>query len=120
MIEKIALVLSLVLPGSLFVGSVVRLYGSLQAPRSLGEYLWATCYVMVFCFSAFWLTASMLSVHDMKLSAERVHVTLTAGPPFFFALGWPLFARRLLAWLTDCMRGAIRHGKAGRSSGEQP
>lgn len=118
--ETIALVLSLALPGSLFVGSVVRLYGCLQAPRSLGEYLWATCYVMVFCFSAFWLTASMLSVQDMTLSPERVHVTLTAGPPFFFALGWPLFARRLFAWLADCVRGAIRHGKAGRLKGEQP
>lgn len=116
----IALILSFALPGSLFVGSVLRLFGSLQAQRSLAEYLWATCYAMVFCFSAFWLTASMLSVQDLQLSAERAQVTLTAGPAFFVALGWPLVSRGLFGWIADKARALRRVAKGGRAAKGQP
>lgn len=86
--EKMALFLSITLPGVLFIASLMRLLGCIKRRnQGLHEYVWATGYTMVFCMASVWLAANLSSIQNWALPAERAANTLHNGPALFVALG---------------------------------
>jgi hypothetical protein len=100
----IALILSIALPGALFIASLVRLLGCLKRRRDgLVEYVWATGYAMVFCLSSIWLAADLASISHGALSAERTAGILASGPQLFVALGMLLVLRPIVRFIGTVM-----------------
>lgn len=100
-----ALILSILLPGILFVASMARLLGCLKH-RSDGaiEYVWATGYAMISCMAAVWLAADLASIGSNGLSEERSAIILTGGPSLFVSMGLLLVLRPILSYLFKAVR----------------
>lgn len=82
-----ALFLSIVLPGVLFIASLMRLLGCIKRRnQGLHEYVWATGYTMVFAMASVWLAADLSSMQNWSLPAVRAAHVMQNGPALFVAL----------------------------------
>lgn len=108
-----ALILSILLPGVLFIASMLRLLGCLKR-RSNGaiEYVWATGYAMVSCLAAVWLAADLASIGADGLSKERAQVILTGGPSLFVSLGLLLVLRPMLSYIFKAVTFVVKKLRA--------
>jgi len=103
-----ALFLSILLPGVLFVASLMRLLGCIKR-RSDGlfEYVWATGYTMVLCLASTWLAADLVSLRDWTLPDERATLVLQSGPSLFVALGFMLVMRPVARGIGGVLQFAV-------------
>ena len=110
-----ALFLSIVLPGVLFIASLMRLLGCIKRRnQGLHEYVWATGYTMVFAMASVWLAADLSSIQNWSLPAGRAAHVMQNGPSLFVALGVLLAMRPAvraigggLQFVAGKLRGAV-------------